>query len=244
MLGGLSVALKQHAHDPLTLPLPVGASAPSANHIVRAAMLHAPSLCLLWSAFVLLTTHSGPPDELLFAANGILAAWVYLRYYQPREAGAAGDPSPEFSFAALFPSPLRPPLHALGGASFAIASMGGCFPPAGWAEQALVHGAPAPIAPPTLPDLLLTPMATPAAVTTSDPEVAERRRSHARALIEARLAEKAQKAATAGGRADDGGTPCLPSAVAAATPATPAPPPSTGSGMVAALATPATPGGV
>ena len=109
LLGGLSVALRQYAcsHGTL-LALPVSTPNPSATSIasspagplLHAALPHAPSLCLLWAALVLLTTHSGPPDELLFAFNGILVAWVYLRYYQPREASTAGDPSADFTFAA------------------------------------------------------------------------------------------------------------------------------------------------
>merc|ERR1711988_1422897 len=131
---------------------------------------------------VLLTTHSGPPDELLFAFNGILVAWVYLRYYQPREASTAGDPSADFTFAALFPAPVRPPLSAIGEASFTIVSLCGCFPPTGWSTLAADASAtPAPVLPPRLPDLLQTPLPTPAAVTTSDPEAAERRRERARA---------------------------------------------------------------
>ena len=199
LLGGLSVALRQYACGHATLlALPVStptaattAASSPAGLLLNAALPHAPSLSLLWAALVLLTTHAGPPDELLFAFNGTLVAWVYLRYYQPREASTAGDPSANFTFAALFPAPVRPPLSALGEASFTIVSLCGCFPPAGWSTLAAGGCATrAPILPPRLSDLLQTP----AAVTTSDQEVAERRRARARALIEARLAEKSEMA--------------------------------------------------
>ena len=195
ILGGLSVALKQHAHAEAALSLPTvmsgGAAAATLPPAVAGLSAHAPSVALAWTAVVLLVTHSGPPDELLFVVNGILAAWVYLRYYQPREAGLAGDPSAEFAFARLFPLPLQPPLRAVGEASFTIVSMCGCFPPDGWAAGQTPHQPVLP--PPSLPDLLqASPSAphTPAAVTTTDPVVAERRRERARALIEARLAQK------------------------------------------------------
>ena len=197
VLGALSVALKQHAQTAaLVLPLQVGGAAanPAVAQLAALCMRHAPALALTWTAVVLMCTHSGPPDELLFVLNGIFVAWVYLRYYQPREGGAAGDPSSEFAFARLFPPPVQPPLRAVGEATFVLVSMCGCFPPEGWAAFAADsdgRAAAQPVLPPpSLPDLLQSPMPTPASVTTTDPEVAERRRDRARALIEARLARK------------------------------------------------------
>jgi hypothetical protein len=213
VMGGLAVALKQHVHVDAAFALPVvmGGNGPAAGQLAVHAMRHAPTLVLVWSAVLLLGTHSGPPDELLFAWNGILAAWVYLRYYQPRAAGMAGDPSNEFAFASLFPPPLEPPLRAVGEASFVLVSMCGCFPPQGWA--ALAAGAPQQpvLPPPSLPDLLRQPsMPAPASVTTSDPEVAERRRERARALIEARLAQKSGTPSTAAEAQSLLGTPSTP----------------------------------
>ena len=65
-------------------------------------------------------------------------------------------------------------------------------------------------------DLLRTPALPSSNVTTTDPEVAERRRERARALIEARLASKASADGGDGGRASD--------VAAVLTPATPATP--------------------
>ena len=221
IIGGLSVALKQCAlSNGLTLPLVDSLRDPGAAQFASQCMAHAPLLALAWAAVVLLCTHSGPPDELLFAANGILFGWAYLRYYQPREAGMFGDPSEGFAFARLFPAPVQPPLRAIGEATFVLVSMCGCFPPAGWAslraEGNLAH---VPVAPPSLTDLLQSPLPTPAAVTTTDPEIAERRRERARALIEARLA---QKVAADAGSASEVSTP-LPASASASNSATTAP---------------------
>uniref|UniRef100_A0A7S3F9I1 Uncharacterized protein n=1 Tax=Haptolina ericina TaxID=156174 RepID=A0A7S3F9I1_9EUKA len=163
-----------------------------------------PSLSLLWCTVLLLLLRAGPPDEILFACNGMLAAWMYLRYYQPRADGYMGDPSPTFQFSMLFPSPLHKPLNAVGNMCFGIVSSCGCFPPAGWSERTAVdtslaaselHTGAAP--------LESVPPPTPAAVTTDDPAVAERRRTRARALIDARLA--ANSATTCEALAAQGG---------------------------------------
>lgn len=217
LIGALSVAAKQYASGDASLALPLvatGGASPALGSLVLPALAHAPSIALAWTVLILLCTHSGPPDELLFSLNGIFAAWAYLRYYQPREAGVAGDPSSGFAFACLFPQPLQPPLHAVGEATFVLVSMCGCFPPDGWASIPADGSTPTQpvLPPPSLPDLLqASPMPTAAAVTTSDPEVAERRRERARALIEARLAQK-----TSG--VDEGVSP----AAALGTPVTPA----------------------
>jgi len=187
MLAALSVALKQQAMQPTLVTISPDAPA-SATSALAFACAHAPTLCLAWSVLSLLITHSGPPDELLFAWNGLLFGWAYLRYYQPRQDGHAGDRSSAFAFALLFPSPLQRPLAVLGATCFAIVSSCGCFPPAGWEPQA-GNGSSAPVLQPELPETLdLLPPPPPPAVTTSDPEVAERRRQRARALVEARLA--------------------------------------------------------
>ncbi len=207
VLGGLSVALAQHAlrHPSAGVYLPMamtpsgGMATPRLGRAGGAggavlAMRYAPSLCVAWAALVLLITHAGPPDELLFALNGILTGWIYLRYYQPRLGGACGDGSPAFEFACLLPPPLQPPARVIGTACFGIASSCGVFPPAGWAADCGPDGfaTPAPVMPPELPTNLMpqTPVGV-APVTTSDPAVAERRRELARRLIEERIAAKA-----------------------------------------------------
>ena len=63
-------------------------------------------LQLCASLAVLALLRAGPPDEFLLALNGTVVAWVYLRFYQPRPGGAAGDSSSSFAFAALFPGPV------------------------------------------------------------------------------------------------------------------------------------------
>mmetsp|Transcript_49076 Transcript_49076/g.159460 ORF Transcript_49076/g.159460 Transcript_49076/m.159460 type:complete len:158 (+) Transcript_49076:485-958(+) len=101
-------------------------------------MRHAPPVALVWSAVLLLLTHAGPPDELLFGINGALVGWCYLRYCQPRRGdsllrptAATGDASASFAFSALWPPPLRPPLDLFGTALFGALSSCCCglFPP-------------------------------------------------------------------------------------------------------------------
>jgi hypothetical protein len=193
VLGGLSVALAQQAiHGSsgwrrLSATADAAArEAPSAAMCV--AMRHAPSSCVVWAAIVLLTTHAGPPDELLFALNGILAGWVYLRFYQHWPDGTSGDSSPAFELAALFPPPLQFPARVAGVACFGIASSCGVFPPAGWGVDGGGTAAAAP-ARPMLPHTTCTSQlaSSPAPVTTDDPVVAERRRERARMLVDARL---------------------------------------------------------
>ena len=189
LLTALSVALKQHPAPrllPMTDEVPASPAALFASSAMAVASAHAPSLALTWSVLIILLTHAGPPDELLFACNGLLFAWVYLRYYQPRQDGQTGDTSSDFTFARLFPSPLQRPLGIMGSSCFGAISSFGCFPPSGWQS----HTGTAPVQPPELPDLTLVPAHAPAVVTTSDPEVAERRRERARLLIEARIGEK------------------------------------------------------
>ena len=215
ILGALAVAVKQHSlRRKSSLPLPTSLAQPGSPlpAAVETALAHAPTLVLVHTFLILLTTHAGPPDELLFAINGLLVGWLYLRYYQPRGSdGGCGDASAEFALAALFPRPLQPPLRVLGQASFLVLSSTGAFPPAGWggaegmggaallgASEAWGGGASTGLMSSTpLPSTPLPPVAS---VTTSDPEVAERRRERARALIEARLAAK-------GGGGDAGDTP-------------------------------------
>ena len=238
-LTGLSVALMQQApeqsHATDFLPLFVtgrghagmggagghgaAAAVASSGDAIGLALAHAPSVCVLWCTLVLLGTHSGPPDELLFAINGLLCAFLYLRYYQPRQAGPPGDASAHFAFERLFPPPLRPPLRVLGNAWFAAASSCGVFPPLGWGSglQASAHDGGAlvlsPVRQPSGPvdfelELLRTPRPPVAGVTTTDPQLAERRRERARVLIEARLnAGKAAGALAAAGEGHGEGRP-------------------------------------
>ena len=64
------------------LPLTTGAMVPTVSLASSPAFMfaseHAPSLCIVWSVLIILLTHAGPPDELLFALNGLLCAWVQL----------------------------------------------------------------------------------------------------------------------------------------------------------------------
>ena len=186
-LGALAVALRQQA---LRAPPPPAGAAPS-----PAALLapHAPALQLAASAALLVVAHAGPPDELLFAVHGLFVGWLYLRYYQPQPSGAWGDASDAFAFAALFPPAVQPPLRALGRVTFGVASACGCCPLSGWAPP-IDEGAGAAL----LNDVELgllgsAPAPAPPAVTTHDPEVAERRRQRARALLEERLKMKAEE---------------------------------------------------
>ncbi len=39
----------------------------------------------------------------LLALNGMFVSWVYLRFYQKRDAGGRGDLSETFAFATFFP---------------------------------------------------------------------------------------------------------------------------------------------
>ena len=178
-------------------PLPcLAAAAPTAGAAPSPAALlapHAPALQLAASAALLVVAHAGPPDELLFAVHGLFVGWLYLRYYQPQPSGAWGDASDAFAFAALFPPAVQPPLRALGRVTFGVASACGCCPLSGWAPP-IDEGAGAAL----LNDVELgllgsAPAPAPPAVTTHDPEVAERRRQRARALLEERLKMKAEE---------------------------------------------------
>lgn len=206
LISGLSVAFRQYAlQQGMSLPLYSSMAQSGSHHLpplaVTFALLHAPTLAFVWSLLGLLILDSGPPDQILMAFNGALVAWGYLRYYQVRENGTAGDASAAFKFALLFPPPLHPLLRVLGHATFGVVSSCGCFPPPGWAEAAPGQSQPLQTSPALTSfetseagEALLgeTLQAAPeAAVTTKDPKIAERRRERARALIEARLAAKA-----------------------------------------------------
>ena len=202
LLGGLAVAVKQQVvQGKLRVdeqPAWVGAAL---SHVV---VLH-----LGWSVLALTLLRAGPPDELLLATNGVIAAWAYLRFYQPRAGGAAGDASPGFSFAALFPGPVQPPLRVLGTVCFGVVSSCGCFPPLGWDTPVSAHVVSwPPVAAGAMPvedfvNVLSADAAPLPTVTTDDPEVAERRRARARALLEERL-QKASNTATAPAAAPEG----------------------------------------
>jgi len=185
LIGGLSVVLKQQATRGGTMH-----AAETANAAERAAdfvMEHGPLLQLVWSGAVLALSHSGPPDELLFAWYGILAGWTYLRYYQ----AATGDCREAFAFAELFPPPLSAGLRPIGLACFGAFSSCCCgfFPPPAHAAIASQ--------PDSRPGVLYSALGlseivveAPPPVTTQDPELAERRRQRARDLLEQRLAHK------------------------------------------------------
>eukprot|EP00966_Prymnesium_polylepis_P332080 7387617-Prymnesium_polylepis.2 len=68
-------------------------------------------------------------------ARARLCRQVYLRYYQPRRDGQAGDTSPGFAFALLFPAPLQRPLAVIGASCYGVVSSCGCFPPADWVRH-------------------------------------------------------------------------------------------------------------
>lgn len=77
LLGALSVAIKQQvAQGRLPSDAQPGWLAAVLPHVVVV------QLC--WSTAVLVLLRAGPLDELLLAANGTVAAWVYLRFYQAR----------------------------------------------------------------------------------------------------------------------------------------------------------------
>lgn len=180
LLGGLSVAVKQQVARGA---LSEGLSLPP---LVAAMLPHIVVVQLCWSVAMLGLLHAGPMHELLFAFNGVVVAWAYLRFYQPRDSGVAGDASAGFAFACLFPAPVQPPLRVLGRVCFGIASSCGCFPPLGWNTPLDVQSWPpqGAVRPSELP---AEPAPPPPTVTTDDPEVAERRRARARALLEERL---------------------------------------------------------
>eukprot|EP00052_Salpingoeca_macrocollata_P009064 m.71579 g.71579 ORF g.71579 m.71579 type:complete len:384 (-) comp16910_c0_seq3:59-1210(-) len=52
-------------------------------------------------------------SHILFAVYGLLASWVYLRFYQRRE-GSKGDVSEAFAFTDFFPAFLQPLVQFLG----------------------------------------------------------------------------------------------------------------------------------
>lgn len=217
LLASLSVAWFQQRHrlgSEGLLPVTSGTTT-LPRGIGAAAATHAPTLCIVWATLVLTLTHSGPPDELLFALNGTFCAWFYLRYFQPNPQPGLpqGDCSDDFGIVNLFPPPVRPPIRVLSNATYAFTSSCGIFPPAGWGERSdplgigcggnacggfatstpSVHvtaGGGHGGAGPSGVELLATPLPPTPSVTTTDPEVAERRRERARALIEARLAAK------------------------------------------------------
>ena len=255
LLASLSVALMQQRHrldSESFLPLstaptdrggaPLSSSSALPRGALAAAAEHAPSLCVVWAALVLCATHSGPPDELLFAFNGAYCSWLYLRFFQAQNGAPPGDASAGFALAMLVPPPLRPPVRLIADATYAfLSSCGLCMPApssadalglaeglylggpstgmsglggggAGFNGGSSSSGTPAGIEMQT----------TPRSVTTTDPEVAERRRERARALIEARLASKSAQAAVVASTPADGGAAAVMSAATPATPVTPA----------------------
>lgn len=48
-----------------------------------------------------------PGWNVVLSINGVLWAWVYLRFYQKHDSGAQGDASDAFAFDQFFPSVLQ-----------------------------------------------------------------------------------------------------------------------------------------
>ncbi|KXJ20253.1 transmembrane protein 115 [Exaiptasia diaphana] len=71
-----------------------------------------------------------PIIQLPQMVSGILFAWVYLRFYQPRARGARGDLSEEFSCASFFPHQLQSPVRLVSNVVFNfMVKIGACSKP-------------------------------------------------------------------------------------------------------------------
>ncbi|XP_038626619.1 transmembrane protein 115 [Tachyglossus aculeatus] len=93
-LGGVLVALKQTMGDSIVLKVP------------QVRMKVVPMLLLLSLVLLRLTTLV-QSNVLASYGFGVLASWIYLRFYQ-RHSRGRGDMSDHFAFATFFPEILQP----------------------------------------------------------------------------------------------------------------------------------------
>lgn len=108
MVLGLLVAVKQliPEHE-----IGVNGVAVKANYLPLAAVvLHFVAVCVRLTSI----------GVVLYVLSGFYSAWVYLRFYQSKDAGVRGDASNAFAFATLFPHPLRSFAEIAGNVAFAV----------------------------------------------------------------------------------------------------------------------------
>lgn len=55
-----------------------------------------------------------PTTTITFTVFGWIWSWVYLRFFQKREAGIVGDATDSFQFATFFPEAMQPALIVIG----------------------------------------------------------------------------------------------------------------------------------
>jgi membrane associated rhomboid family serine protease len=118
VVAGIAVAIHQAAHSEshgLAAARPVSWLVGESHKV---AMLY----LLIHACWCLLTGHS---LDILLAVHGLIASWVYLRFYQPHHselsAGAAwGDASETFAFASIFFSALQPAVASLSRLTWSI----------------------------------------------------------------------------------------------------------------------------
>ena len=65
-----------------------------------------PSL-MLFASCIFAAVGVLPLTNPLQILSGVIIAWVYLRFYQPRGKGIKGDMSEHFAFATFFPDSAR-----------------------------------------------------------------------------------------------------------------------------------------
>ncbi|KAK3732842.1 hypothetical protein QZH41_012358, partial [Actinostola sp. cb2023] len=71
-----------------------------------------------------------PIIQLPQMLSGIIIAWLYLRFYQPRARGSRGDLSEDFSCASFFPEQLQVPIRTLSNLIFNfMIKIGACSKP-------------------------------------------------------------------------------------------------------------------
>jgi len=109
VLGGYLVAFKQ-AFPQRRLPF-FGLAIVESRH---GPLLYVAGLYGLYMAGVF------PSFRPVMAAFGVLAAWIYLRFYQEKEGGK-GDASETFCFADFFPMALQPAVQVLANRLFKFA---------------------------------------------------------------------------------------------------------------------------
>ncbi|XP_067936339.1 transmembrane protein 115-like [Watersipora subatra] len=94
-IGGFSVVVKQLMPDEVLLRLPFG----------KVRNRHIPLLCLVTAIVLSLCGVLNGPYSIHFGF-GVLASWIYLRFYQKHSNGNRGDMAEDFTFSSFFPSPL------------------------------------------------------------------------------------------------------------------------------------------